>query len=56
MVNVKKRDNVKTLLECVDIPEHAKQFYEDVMAAAKDNKGDDEDNINKEYEEDENII
>ncbi|KAK5648380.1 hypothetical protein RI129_003272 [Pyrocoelia pectoralis] len=55
MVNVKKRDNVKSLLECVEIPEHAKQFYEEVLAA--ENSGnDDEENINKEYDERENIF
>lgn len=54
MVSVKKRDNVKLLLECVEIPEHAKTFYEEVMAA--ENSGnDDEENINKEYDERENI-
>lgn len=53
-VNVKKRDNVKSLLECVEIPEHAKKFYEDVLAA-ENSENADEDNIAKEYNEIENI-
>nr|CAH7730369.1 unnamed protein product [Callosobruchus chinensis] len=56
MVSTLKRDNVKTLLDCVDIPEHAKQFYADVMAAARDTNGEDEENIIKTYADDENII
>ncbi|CAH1099281.1 unnamed protein product [Psylliodes chrysocephalus] len=56
MVNIKKRDNVKLLLQCVDIPDHAKEFYQDVMAAANDNTGKDEDNINKDYDDSENAF
>lgn len=38
---------MNSLLECVGILDHAKQFYEYVMSAANGNTGQDEKNINR---------